>query len=265
MSNNTQTVSNPTDTDKVDVPDTTVEAPKPDFTDVSTLNGLDWTNVTWPDDADKTDLRNSLPVPDQSVIAAYTVANQSEKAKIRTNLTNVKNGFVSAMSGIEARNVQATLDGLFVAKATTEAIDPIVLIAARVVNLREAANRLESGLSVPKGIPTTIWDDRDMSDLWEMVDKTDFDPIVADSIASATVAKRSDKHDIQSVVDRAFEGLESGTRLTIAQIARRGALPDYKPGSGAIAAALFKSSGTPIKGVTKSDMTADLARGATKD
>jgi len=275
MSHNT---ANPAVTDNTDIQAETPETVETVSFDLNStesvetwLKGISWTTEAYRTNADGTPERDEdgdpvfSPTPDMTVIQAYNGANQSQKARIRATMTNVVQGYIRRMKVIPAANAQSTLDGLFTPKAAKEAIDPLVAIAARVANLREAANRLESGLSVPKGIKTDIWDDRDLSELWAIVDNTDFDPIVADSIASAAIARRSDKHDIQGVVDRAFEGVESGTFLTIAQIARRGALPDYQPGSGAIGAALTKTSGTPITGVTFQNMTPTTPRGAIKD
>ena len=275
MSHKTQNTSNPSNTDESVEAVETVETDKADnSTEVAQtgpnhlestekwLRGINWTTEAYADEPDEDGDPVFLPTPDKTVIEAYIGANQSEKARIRTILTNVRDGYVRKMKGIQANNVQSTLDALFTPKPTKAAIDPFVLIAARVVNLREAANLLESGLCIPNGLNV---DDRDFSELWAIVDQTAPDRTIAASYAEARMTRRSDKHDIQGVVDRAFEGLESGTFLTIAQIATRGALPDYKPGSGAIGAALFKSSGTPITGVHAEPMTATRPRGATKE
>lgn len=192
-------------------------------------------------------------------VSRYNVADAGEKRKIRNR---VEGNIRRALDGFDfqaAYDAKATLEALGPVKSDVPEIPANVRIATRARILLVAADMLLSGEIVPEGMDAV-----DMSDLPEIVlDESDVEK--ARSIASAKITRSAQSEDIEVVVRNAFNGVESGAFLTIAQIARLGGHSRGTAASGAIAARLFPKSGKcTIEGIVPVERTATNVRGARK-
>lgn len=204
-------------------------------------------------------------------VDSYRAADAATKATMRAVATR------ASRDGLRTRNYGAAgafsdMSDAFVAASTpvVAAIPAYITIGDRIAALRYAADMLSVGTVVPDGI------DADSVD-YGMVnihaagygdDMPDDIRSAARDIATTKITRRTDRRDIADVVTRAFDGLDSGAFLTVAEIRTRGTIPgdDYTPGDGAIAARLFpRGRGCTLTDVTPVDATGTTARGARKN
>ncbi len=185
--------------------------------------------------ATKTAVKNTFDV--SGVIAAYNQADKAEKAKIRATLSAQMR---SAIMAGDLQLAQAIMTAQNECKGNNNEpkaeVDFADVLAARIATLRAAADALESGKLVPAGFPDGfVFDGRTGS----------ADEETASKIATTKVTRTrsGERHSIEEVIERAFEGLESGATLKVSEIARRGAIEGYNPSQGAIAARINSKSG----------------------
>lgn len=192
-------------------------------------------------------------------VADYRAADRKGKAAMKALVNGRMRAAVAAGDMAAWQEAAARLDAMTApVKAAPAPVDAASVIAARVATLLAAADMLARGVVVPEGLDAG---------------QVDFDTLPAGSAdytealaIAGSRATRSDSHDIQAVFDRAFEGKPVGTVLTVAQICSGGALADYQPGSGAVAARLFPNTkrGCTLKGVVPVPETATGVKGARK-
>lgn len=169
------------------------------------------------------------------IVDKYAKADKGDKARIRTNTDKkfkqaLRDGdaqlatkYLKTLDALKSDNSPKEVNhGQIVAKAT---------FFADVLNRAIAAYVAEHDIKgdLPK---------LDNSDMEAMTAK-------ADKLAKSLFSVRSDARDIQGVFDRAFANSDKGDFLLVSDICDKGALPDYKPGSGAVAARLtVRADGT---------------------
>jgi len=198
----------------------------------------------------------------ESVVADYRAADRKGQAAIRktwneTMALAIDNGNLDA-----ARFARTVLTSLVAApKPSSEPTDYRALVAAKIANLRLAADLLESGSVRPDGVP----DDADLTDTEEHpLPTVEADTEIATKIASAKISKSADRRDVGAYIARAFESVPVGTYLSASAIRSAGAVEgdDYRPSTGAITARLFADGGCTVEGVEPT--IRDTNRGATK-
>jgi hypothetical protein len=145
------------------------------------------------------------------------------------------------------------------AAAAKVPVDHEMVLAQRVVNLRFAADQIESGQVTPDGIdPATI----DLARISFLVNVSGLVPNEASvKLAVTKITRSGQSHKIQDVFARAFEGLDSGSILTVTEIQAGGTIKadkengieEYVPSTGAISMRL--NPGT-VKGCTLVGYTA---------
>lgn len=197
--------------------------------------------------------------PNESTVAKYRAGSRSVKMTIRSLVQNAMNDAVMRGDIIAANQHRVTLAAC---TTTTEKTAPNYgdILARRVATLRYAADLIESGAVIPDGMPDDV--------ACGVVSGDTFVAVVADANAMASAKiTRSARHDIDGVFDRAFDGMPSGSFLTVAEIAARGAIDDYRPSNGAVAARLFPRSGNActLVGYTPVAATATTPVGARND
>jgi hypothetical protein len=191
-------------------------------------------------------------------LSSYQAATPGDKTRTRTALNSA---LVDAMTSGSmdlgatiAQAIRTVTESGPAAKAPVE-VDYRTLLSGRIANLRAAADLLESGHVRPEGFPVGV----EVADL----PVVEFDTEVSSKIASAKISRVTMRNSIEAVIERAFDGLQSGDFLTVAQIRKAGTTDDYTPGDGAIAARLFPSSGNcTLTTVVPVDATSTHARGA---
>ena len=186
-------------------------------------------------------------------VEAYQAATVADKARLRAKAEAGIKAAIDTLDMEAAALAKKALDA-YLASGATKASAPIdyaALVAQRVADLRHAADLIESGLVRPVGVP----EEADLS-------RTVEGPIQADTeaatkLASAKLARSTERHDIAGAIVEAFEGLDKGTFLTCQEIANKQGLPS----SGAVAA---RHEGWDKAGVTAVPATADRAKGYVK-
>lgn len=194
-------------------------------------------------------------------VEAYRSADVAGKARIRAEVDSIMKQAIHDGDLALAQSAMS-LSANLTAKSPTVAapIDWSQVAADRIATLRLAADLIESGVVDPIGFPegwVSSNESGDGIDLPEGVADRD----LADKLASAKLTKSSDRSDIGAAIGSAFADVESGTFLTVAQIANKAGLPSQ----GAVAARLFPKSGTcTVTGVVPTEATATSPKGATK-
>lgn len=205
-----------------------------------------------------------VPTVDMTVVTDYRNADQKGKARIRATVDRAFRDAVRNLDMASAASAQATLDALVTVRPESVKVDPNVVIARRVRTLMLAANLLANAGVIPSGIDA---DDIDADAILSAMDDITDDDVMTDAVklADVKITRASTRRDIQGVIDRAFDGTDAGTFLTVAEIRTRGQLSDYVPSDGAIAARLFPRNGSEstLEGVVATDSTASNVRGAT--
>lgn len=173
-------------------------------------------------------------------VEAYRSGDAKVKGKIRSDLEKAFKAAVASAKTIEdmvrAQAIQTHLESLKSTKSDKVTATPEEIVAARIANLRLAADLLESGTVRPDGIESVSVTDLAHEVAGRFVSG---DLATATKIASAKITKSGPQHNVAEVIEHAFEGKSSGTFLTVAQIA---AASDY-PHQGAVAARLFPAKG----------------------
>lgn len=196
-----------------------------------------------------------VPTPAQTrfiagAVAAYAAADKTGRTAIRRALTAGGARRVDAMDAVGAKTYQTAIARL-TAPATPATVDHEVTLADRIATLRLAADLMESGIVAPSGLdPVAYPAARGVANV-----ATAFD------LAGAKITRNGPTQSVQTVIDAAFDGVESGTFLRVSEICNRA---DY-PHSGAVAARLFPAKGDcTLTGVTPVAATADTPKGARK-
>lgn len=156
------------------------------------------------------------------VVDNYRKADKGDKARIRTNANK------SAMKALS--------DGNF-AEATKWANTVKLLVADKPVievNHGQIAANALFVLNAAKAAIEAYMVEHDITDLPDAEGNTD----KADKLAKSLLSVKSDRRSIDGVFERAFDGQPVGTVMKVSNICSKGALPDYQPGSGAVAARL---------------------------
>lgn len=178
---------------------------------------------------------NIVPVVDQTLVEAYANGDQKIKARIRADLTKASLAAVATLDMQAMVDAQSTLAALAPANRPARVqIDPRTVVAQRVADLRRAADLIEAGHVVPTDLNWTPAD-QPLTDEWAV----EADDETARKIAGTKITRTDLRRSIDAVFDRAFDGLDSGTFLTVSQIAKRGAIEGYAPSDGAVAARLW--------------------------
>lgn len=217
-----------------------------------------------------TDATPFVPTPDEATVEAYRAADQSGKAKIRASVQKSMVDATMALDGETAANWAATLGALTAKSSSPKVeIDPKQVIAQRVADLEHAVRLLRTG-TVPTDL-THEWAESDFVGGFVTLPDVEADAENATKIASQKLTRTDARRSIDGAVERAFEGLDSGSFLTVAEIRTRslvGGPEGYVPSDGAIAARLFPRNGgdCTLVGVvpTEADIPAGTPRGATK-
>lgn len=207
-----------------------------------------------------------VPTIDASTVEAYRAADPKGKGKIRANVQKAANAAVMAMDAEAAANHLATLAALTTShKSAKVEVDPKQVIAQRVADLERAAHLLRTGAVVPTDLDAE-WTDEDFVGGFLNLTDVEADETNASKIAGTKITRTTQTRSIQQVIDNAFEDLDEGDFLTVAQIRAKGQWEGYVPSDGAIAARLFPKSGDcTLDGVEPTEAVAGGApRGATK-
>ena len=159
------------------------------------------------------------------IVDKYRNADKGDKARIRAN-TNKK-----AMEALSAGNFAlaakyANTANLLVPVKSDNPVN-YGQIVANLTNVLNATNAAIEAIRTNSDI-TVDWDNLPVPTNTDKVDK----------FLRSVQSVKSDRRDIQGVYDRAFADDEPGTVRLVADIAARGRLDDYQPGSGAVAARL---------------------------
>ena len=190
--------------------------------------------------ASATNTDNEVILPFTDIVDKYRAADKKGKAAIRANTDKRAKAAIMDGSGELAKRLIVTLNAL-------KADKPV----RTVDHGQNVANALFVTFGMVRAIRTyadendvTVnWDNvdvPDMSDLVDNADDMDFTGVadLADKMVKRLMSVKSDRRDIQGVFDRAFANRTIGDALRVSDICRIGALPDYAPGSGAVAARL---------------------------
>jgi hypothetical protein len=221
------------------------------------------------------------PVPGtviESWVDAYRAAPDNKaRHAVRKQVEAARDAATMADDLPLAKNLIATLDALTVRTAPAKAdVDPFDVLTGRVQTLLYAAYLLASGVEHPDGIDadkidlfapdvdaetgseldtprnrliavsSRMWDAMQATSGFATRDMSDDTRSAATKLASAKITRSGDRNPIAEVIVRAFEGLDVGTVLKVSEVARRGALGDYRPSGGAIVAHLEGKS--PVAG-----------------
>lgn len=184
------------------------------------------------------------PTFDVAAVVAYRDADQSGKGKLRAEWTQRMHKAVDDLDLDAAKFAKATLDE-FVTKsqAAREQVDPRVVIAQRIADLRHAADMLSRGEATPTDLAVPEWSDSDFVGGHLVLPDVEPNSESATKVATAKLTRTDQRRSIQTVIDNAFEGVEEGDFLSVADIRKRGQWEGYEPSDGAIAARLFPRDG----------------------
>ncbi len=165
-------------------------------------------------------------------VEAYRSLDVKGKAKARAALSRIKDDAIRGMQFDLAQTAMTRLDEIATSapKVSVE-IDAAAVIAQRVADLRTAASLLESGELAPEGLDVSAVD-------YSALPVVLSDAGAANKLATAKITRSTVRNKIDAVLERAFEGIEEGTFLTVAQIREAGKTAEYTPSDGAIRARL---------------------------
>lgn len=214
----------------------------------------------------------------EAAIADYAAATGPAKVAVRNRADEASKAAIRAGNAESAKAWLNATDRMVPtsAKKSVE-IDWTSRVIDRAASLYMAVERIVGGF-VPDGVPSdsldmnrVTWDaiKSRVEIAWAAESGSDGDEIAksADAVASAKVGRSVVRNDIQSVVSRAFDGLDTGAFLTVAEVATKGGTTDYRPSDGAIAARVaWTKSGLPttLTGVVPVDADGATARGFKK-
>jgi len=178
--------------------------------------------------------------PNQDILDKYREADKKGKAAIRAKLDKEAKDLILAERYEEGKVAIVTLKALKSDKPVKE-VD-FGQIVADGLFVAFAAIRAISSFADENGVEVN-WDELVLPDISDMMDDQPIsDEKVltdkGDKVAKSLLRVKSDRRNIQGVFDRAFHNSDIGDVLVVADICRMGALPDYAPGSGAVAARL---------------------------
>jgi len=211
-------------------------------------------------------------------VTAYATATGSDKVKVRNRADEAAKAALRAGNLLDAQAWQNAADGMVAtsAKKAVE-IDWTARLVDRAASLVYAAELMFAQATLPTGVPDDAKIDWDgfgdkvkarVAAAWSATTDDEARTVTdaGQSIASEKVGRSVVRNDIQSVIDRAFDGLDKGTFLTVAEIATKGGTADYRPSDGAIAARVAWTKGltTTLTGVVPVDAVGTVARGFTK-
>jgi hypothetical protein len=186
----------------------------------------------------QTDNTDNLVI--QDYVDKYREADKKGKAAIRVELDKKANTAIMDNRFEEGKRYIATRNALKADK-TVKPVDHGQNVANGLfvaTSLLRAFRKYADENDVP-----VLFDNSDipaMSDLVDGTDEMDFSVLtgIVDKLVNRLTSVKSDRRDIQGVMDRAFQNASIGDALRVSDICRIGALPDYQPGSGAVAARL---------------------------
>lgn len=169
--------------------------------------------------------------PFADIVDKYNKADKGDKARIRRNTEKRALDAVASGDFELAQRMQVTVKALGPVKSDIPVdYGQIVLNAAIVASQTKAAIE-----AFAKEHDITLeWDKLVTTDNWNNADLS----AKSDKLVKSLLSVKSDRRSIDGVFERAFESLEVGSVLTVSQVASAGALADYQPGSGAVAARL---------------------------
>lgn len=185
--------------------------------------------------------------------SAYESATGADKARVRRDAEAAMKAALGAANLEAAQAWLAAIEGMVPAKVAAPTVDWNARAIDRAASLLMAAQLIVANAARPGNIPSDValdvtWDAvKSRAEAgWNAEAGTDAHAVsvAANDLAAANVGRSTVRNSIADVIERAFAGYE-GDRLTIAQVAKRGATETYQPGSGAIAARMFGGSGVP--------------------
>lgn len=273
-----------TDSAPATVPSSTADsAPATGTADVPATGTAD----SAPDDAKQGPKQDPYAIPATSdgvataLVDMYRGGDAKLKAGIRKRVAERKDdairlvmaGKLSAEQGMaQAGFWQRTLDALASApaKRATDGVDPLAVVANAVATLRLAADLLASGfitpdgLDMPAGAITAEWHNG-------VLLSTSLPAGIPDAPKAERIARakqtRADQRDLTAWITRAFDGMDIGKQLTVAQIITRGIPSDgsddgYRPGNGAVTSRLIGGEqGCTVPGVSHAYIGTDRKHG----
>lgn len=197
---------------------------------------------------------------------AYAAADQSGKAKIRSDVDKIMKSALRAVADdagwvAVAVAAAAALASYGPSTAPAVTVDWSAKIAGRVATLRYAADLLESGAVRPANVPDSFtYEVPDESD-WSAVDRS-----AAVTLAGARVGRSGRRGNVADHITEVLSEAGVGVRLTVSMIANKitEAYPadGPRPSDGAVAARLFGKSGCTVDGVEAFEATATQPRSA---
>jgi hypothetical protein len=175
------------------------------------------------------------------IVDKYVKADKGDKARIRANVSKKALSALSDGNFALATKYNETLKLLVPVKS--DKTPDFGQIAAN-------ANFVLKGMIAAFDSFVTEHGITDISDITDETLKSTLSN-KSDKMVKSLLSVKSDRRDIQGVFERAFEGAEVGTTMLVSEIANAGRLPDYQPGSGAVAARL--------RGEAPATLTADCS------
>lgn len=198
-------------------------------------------------------------------VSAYADGDAKTKGKIRADLNKIIMDALGSGDFATAQATKITLDQCLAsskARAPKITVDPKITLANRVATLRAAADMIESGKIIPTGLD--LGDDFKIGEVNFTAGVADAD--AATKIAGAKITRSVERNSIQGALDRAIEGLDSGTFLTCTEVANKGRDGEYRPSPGAVAARVdWDTLETTLEGVTPVSATTTTPRGFVVD
>jgi hypothetical protein len=236
-SDSAETTPNVVVLEKADKPET------PDTTDKAVASAASAESVT-PDTTAKVDVSTlSVSNPDQ-VRETYASADKGGKAAIRTFVTKAMLAAIDAKDMDAATAAKDLNESLVTVRDTSgNAPDYAQIVAERIVSLRIAARRLESGdvPNLPEGVVLDI-DDlfAKVGKLDELV-KTGESDISGEGFMKVAWGTKAPKRDVGAHLREWANSVEIGRFATIATVAafRSEEYGSDNPSNGAVAAHLF--------------------------
>lgn len=210
-------------------------------------------------------------------VAKYAAAAGPAKAAVKREVNEAAKAAIMAGDADLARALIEAEAAMVPAKKAAAEIDYAEVILDRAAALVMAAMQLAHGLAVPAGIDAKHALDVDFAKVTERAERAfgshggdaaeEHAEIVkaANRLATAKITRSGERNSIQDVVDRAFDGLDAGTFLRLSEVSARGALGDYKPSDGALAARTdWDALTTTLRGVEPVPASGNVGRGYRK-
>lgn len=197
-----------------------------------------------------------------ATVEEYRAADAKGKAAIRKVAQTAMAVAIDKLDIKAASAAKAALESYTSEKTSTKVeVDPFTVLAHRIAVLETAAAWLRSGEVSIEGLDVEIGDDFEAK-LTEALSNVPEDIEAVVKVATAKQTRSGKQNDVAAAIQSAFEDLDKGAFLTVAEIANK--VGDSSWG-GRITARLFPKSGTcTVPGVTPQPAKGDRPKGATK-